>query len=119
MLAAATSAAAFVLAFPPYDLGALAWVGLIPLIAAVRHRAARETFWIGYAWGLLAFGGVLWWLSSFGVLVWVLAAAVLALAPAAALGAAAWAAGGDARRAVLWFPVTWTAVEFLRGQGTL
>ena len=115
----AASAAAFVLAFPPYDLGALAWVALVPLIAALWRGAPREAFWTAYAWGVLAYGGVLWWLTSFGLFVWALAAALLALAPALALGAAAWAGGGRARRAVLWIPITWTAAEFLRGQGSL
>lgn len=115
----AVSAAAFVLAFPPYDLGVLVWVALIPLCAAVWQRPPRATFWTGYTWGLLAFGGALWWLTGFGIVVWALAAALLALAPAAALGAAAWAGGGNARRAVLWIPVTWTAVEFLRGRSAL
>jgi apolipoprotein N-acyltransferase len=115
----AASAAAFVLAFPPYDLGPLAWAALIPLFAAVWHRPPARVFWTAYAWGLLAFGGVLWWLTGFGLLVWALAAALVALAPAAAFGAAAWAGGGGAfgRRSVLWVPVTWTAVEYLRGQG--
>jgi apolipoprotein N-acyltransferase len=117
-LAVVVSAAAFVLAFPPYDLAALAWGALLPLIAAAWRRSPRRAFWTGYAWGLLAFGGVLWWLTGFGVLVWALAAALAALAPAAALGAAAWAGGGVfERRAVLWVPATWTAVEYLRGQG--
>jgi apolipoprotein N-acyltransferase len=115
----AVSAAAFVLAFPPFDFGPLAWVALVPLIAVVWRRSPRRTFWTGYAWGLAAFGGVLWWLTWFGAAVWVLATALLALAPAAALGAAAWAGGGDPRRSVLWIPVTWTAVEFCRGLGAL
>ena len=115
----AASAAAFVLAFPPYDLGALAWAALVPLIAALWRRPPRETFWTGYAWGVLAYGGVLSWLTGFGLLVWALAAALLALAPALALAAAAWAGAGSARRAVLWIPITWTAAEFLRGQGSL
>lgn len=115
----AVSAAAFALAFPPYDLGALAWVALIPLVAGVWRRPPRTVFWTGYAWGFAAFGGVLWWLTGFGFPVWVLAAALLAFAPAVALGAAAWAGAGSPRRMVLWIPVTWTAVEFLRGQGTL
>jgi apolipoprotein N-acyltransferase len=114
----AVSAAAFVFAFPPYDLGALAWAALVPLLAAVWRRPARFVFWTGYAWGVLALGGVLWWLTGFGVLVWALATALVACAPAAALGAAAWAGGGAfGRRSVLWFPVTWTAVEYLRGLG--
>jgi apolipoprotein N-acyltransferase len=117
--AVAVSAAAFVLAFPPYDLGVLAWVSLIPLVAAVWRRSPRGAFWTGYAWGLLAFGGVLWWLTGFGILAWMFAAALVALAPAIALGAAAWAGTGNARRAVLWIPLTWTAVEWLRGQGSL
>ncbi|HET7265421.1 MAG TPA: apolipoprotein N-acyltransferase [bacterium] len=115
----AVSAAAFVLAFPPYDLGALAWFALVPLITAFWRRPPRDAFWIGYAWGAFAYGGVLWWLTGFGVLVWALAAALLALAPAVALGTAAWAGAGGARRAVLWIPITWTAVEFLRGRGSL
>lgn len=115
----AVSAAAFVLAFPPYDLGVLAWGALVPLIAAAWRRPARQMCWIGYAWGVLAFGGVLWWLTGFGLLVWALAVALAALAPAAALGAAAWAGAGDGRRTVLWIPVTWTAVEWLRGHGAL
>jgi len=119
MLAVAVSAAAFVLAFPPYDLGALAWVALIPLIAAVWRQPPRTAFLTGYVWGVAALGGVLWWFTGFGVPVWVLAAALLAFAPAAALGAAAWAGTGSPRRMVLWIPVTWTAVEFLRGQGAL
>ncbi|HLW47318.1 MAG TPA: apolipoprotein N-acyltransferase [bacterium] len=113
----AVSAAAFVLAFPPYDLGALAWAALIPLVAVVCRRPARRAFWTGYAWGVLAFGGVLWWLTSFGVLLWALAACLAALAPAAALAAAAWAGAGNPRRTALWMPVTWTAVEYLRGRG--
>jgi apolipoprotein N-acyltransferase len=117
--AVALSAAAFIVAFPPSDAGALAWSALIPLIAAVWRRPSRRAFWTGYAWGVLALGGVLWWLTSFGVLVWALAAALAALGPAAALGAAAWAGGGAfERRAVLWTPVTWTAVEYLRGIGS-
>ena len=115
----AVSAAAFALAFPPYDLGALAWVALVPLVTAVWRRPPRSVFWTGYGWGFAAFGGVLWWLTGFGFPVWVLAAGLLALAPAAALGAAAWAGAGSPRRMVLWIPVTWTAVEFLRGQGAL
>jgi apolipoprotein N-acyltransferase len=117
-LAAAVSAAAFILAFPPYDLGWLAWGALVPLLAAVWRRPAPETFWTGYAWGLLAFGGVLWWLVGFGVFVWAFASALLAFGPAAALGAAAWAGRGSPRATILWLPVTWTAVEFLRAQGT-
>lgn len=117
--AVAISAAAFVLAFPPYDLGILAWGALVPLVGAVWDRPPRRAFWIGYAWGLLAFGGVLWWLTWFGAVVWLLAAALLALAPAIALSAAAWAGGGHRVRTALWIPVTWTAVEFLRGRGSL
>ncbi|HKX16523.1 MAG TPA: apolipoprotein N-acyltransferase, partial [bacterium] len=119
LLAVAASAAAFVFAFPPYDLGAFAWVALVPLIAALWRRPPRETFWTGYAWGVLAYGGVFWWLTGFGLLVWALATALLAFAPALALGAAARAGGGSARRGVLWIPITWTAAEFLRGQGSL
>jgi len=117
-LAAAVSAAAFAAAFPPYDLGWLAWVALVPLVLAVLDAAPRAAFRLGYLWGVVAFGAVLWWLTAFGVGAWALAACLLALVPASVFGVAAWADRGRPAD-VLWIPVLWTAAEFLRSQGPL
>jgi apolipoprotein N-acyltransferase len=53
------SGAAYVLAFPALDLGVLAWVTLVPLLLAARHRSPRRAFRLGYLWGIIAYGGVL------------------------------------------------------------
>jgi apolipoprotein N-acyltransferase len=119
-LAALVSGAAFVAAFPPLDLGGLAWVALVPLLWAVRGRAPREAFWLGYLWGAVGLGGVLWWLTAFGPGAWALAALFTGIFPALALCTSAALAEGPGRRlGVLLVPAVWTAVEFLRSHGPL
>lgn len=114
------SGAAYVAAFPPADQGWLAWVALTPLLLAASGRGPRGAFWTGYLWGVVAFGGVLAWLVDLGPVVWAMATVLMAVFPGVALllSAAAGSHGMD-RRALLWFPVCWTAVEFLRSQGPL
>lgn len=109
------SAAAFGLAFPPADAGWLAWVALVPLFLACHGRSARSAAGLGYAWGFLAFGAVLWWVTTFGLAVWLLAALFMATFPALVMGAA-WS--GKARGMVR-IAIFWTAAEFLRSQGPL
>src|SRR5207302_452658 len=83
-------------------------------------RPPGDAFRLGYLWGLAAYGGVLWWMTAFGLVVWALAAAFAALAPAAAMLAIAWVERDrDGPFIVLWIPLVWTAVEFLRSQGAL
>jgi apolipoprotein N-acyltransferase len=115
------SGAAFVAVFPPFDLGWLAWVCLVPLLLAADRRTPREAFWLGYAWGVVAFGGVLWWITGFGAGVWALAALFVGVFPAVAMGAAAWLRDRAAGRILDPFliAVAWTAVECLRSHGPL
>ncbi|HEX4836259.1 MAG TPA: apolipoprotein N-acyltransferase [bacterium] len=112
------SAALLVMAFPPVDAGGLALVALVPLLLAAHGRPARATFALGYAWGVLAFGGVLWWLVTFGPAAWLLAALFMAVFPAVVMGTITWSGGGRAPD-ILRIPALWTAVEFLRSQGPL
>ena len=120
VLAAIVSGAAFVALFPPYDLGGLAWVALVPLFLAAGGRPPREAFWLGYVWGIVGLGGVLWWFSAFGVVVWALGALILGVFPALTLGAAAWIGRGrEGRCDALRLAVLWTAVEYVRGLGPL
>jgi len=114
------SGAGFVLAYPIPDLGVVAWVTLVPLFLAAHQRTLRTAFWLGYLWGIVAFGGVLWWITTFGVGVWVLTAALAAVFPALAmLGIAVVERDHDGPLVFLWIALVWTAVEFLRGQGAL
>lgn len=118
LVVALLSGAVYAAAFPPYDFGWLAWVALVPLCAAAAADTPGVAFRLGYAWGLMAFGGILWWLVAFGPPVWVLAVAVLAVFPGIATGLASWARrelGGS----LFWMPLAWVAVEFARSQGSL
>ncbi len=110
----------FVAAFPPLDFGALAWVALVPLFLATDGVSPRAAFWFGYAWGIVALGGELWWITTFGPPVWLLGALLLAVFPALTLAAAAWIGGGrKGPFGALRLAVLWTAVEILRGVGPL
>jgi apolipoprotein N-acyltransferase len=120
VLAVCLAGIGFILAFPPPDLGFVAWVALVPLFLATHHRASRAAFWLGYMWGLVAFGGVLWWTTTFGPLVWVLVTVLSAVFPGLAMLAIAWVERDhDGPFVFLWIALLWTAVEFLRSQGPL
>jgi apolipoprotein N-acyltransferase len=119
-LAVLLSGAAFVLSFPSPDLGGLAWVALVPLLLAGHGQPPRRAFWLGYAWGLVALGGVFWWMSAFGIAVWAMAAGLFAVFPAITMGAIAYVQETvSGPLCFLSIPVLWTAVEFLRSQGPL
>ncbi len=120
LLAVLFSGAAFVLSFPVPDRGGLAWVALVPLFLASHGRPPRISFWLGYAWGVVALGGVLWWMSAFGIAVWAMAAGLFAVFPAITIAAIAWVQETvPGPLSFLSIPVLWTAVEFLRSQGPL
>jgi len=120
LLAVVASGAGFALALPAADLGFLAWITLVPLLLAVRHRSPRAAFSLGYLWGITAYGGALWWMTTFGGAVWGLTAALVAIFPALAVLAINWVERDhDGLWIFLWIASVWTAVEFLRSQGPL
>lgn len=49
------------LAFPTYDLGWLAWVGLIPLLLAISGRSPAQGFFLSLVCGIIHFGGFFSW----------------------------------------------------------
>jgi apolipoprotein N-acyltransferase len=49
------------LAFPPFNMGQLAWLSLVPLIFAVENCDRGEAFRRGYIAGLAFFGMTVWW----------------------------------------------------------
>jgi apolipoprotein N-acyltransferase len=61
------TAALLTLAFPPFGLPALAWVGLAPLLLAFRGAGPVEAFGIGFLSWLAYQAGVVWWLVPAGV----------------------------------------------------
>src|SRR3990170_2476035 len=59
---ACLSAALLVLAFPKFDLGALAWVALVPLLVALEGKSPRAAYALSYLTGLLSFFGICYWI---------------------------------------------------------
>lgn len=60
----AASALLTILSFPNFDLWFLAWVALVPLLAATAQtRNGWHAFLLGWLWGLIFFYGSCWWLT--------------------------------------------------------
>jgi apolipoprotein N-acyltransferase len=53
LLAVAVSSALLIVSFPPFPLGGLAWMGLVPLLLALRDAGAGRAAALAYAMGLL------------------------------------------------------------------
>jgi apolipoprotein N-acyltransferase len=124
--AAIVSAILLLLAFPPFDLGFLAWIALAPLLLELASGVGvRRALWLGWLLGveftffaenwiahsMMAFGGMLTVLS-YGVAL--LFAAVLALFPALFAGVMAHLVARWGSRAIVLAPVVWAATEWTR-----
>ena len=58
----AISSALLVLSYPKFDLGILAWIGLIPLLLAIREKPPAAGFVFSTICGILFFLGVFHWI---------------------------------------------------------
>jgi apolipoprotein N-acyltransferase len=104
--------------FPPYDVGPLAFVALLPLLWAWRGATPRRAALYGLVFGLAFFGVLLEWSRYFGAV----AIAPLVIAEACYLaGAGALIAAFDRRglRSPLLVGAVWVVVESLRGRWPL
>jgi apolipoprotein N-acyltransferase len=114
------------LAFPHWGIWLAGWVGLVPLLWALRNLSPREAVLIGWTAGVAHFGLMLYWLvatiQSYGGLPIFLAVPVYLLL-IIYLGAF-WAAFGGLTRFVqtnlgvpliVLAPPLWCALEYLRG----
>jgi apolipoprotein N-acyltransferase len=115
-LAAAVGAGALLsLANPPADVGLVALLALIPLLAALRGQRPRRGFVLAFGFGVLYFGVLMQWLLRFGIIAWL----PLALTQAAYLGlfGAAfpllWRDDRPVRSAVA-AAAAWTALDWVR-----
>ncbi len=70
-------------AFPSLDLGVLAWIALIPLLAVLSRVPPARGAWLGFVHGVAFFGLLLPWIpgvvSGYGGLAWPVGVAVGAL----------------------------------------
>ena len=69
-----------ILAFPEFDYEILAWFALVPLLFAVKN--SRYPFLLGYLFGLVFFGGTLFWLTNVTKIGFLLLILYLSLYPA-------------------------------------
>ncbi|MBM3473377.1 MAG: apolipoprotein N-acyltransferase [Armatimonadetes bacterium] len=111
-----TSGFLLAFAFPPYDVGWLAWVALVPLLVAVRDLRPGGGWVAGLIAGTVFFALLMGYIGQFGVLPW-LALAVfqgLFVALYGYLAALMW------RCPCAWLRIPalaacWTASELIRG----
>lgn len=123
-LAAAGSGLMLTAAFPDLSLSGLAFVALVPLLAAVTGRRSSEAFRLGFLAGMVHYASLLSWvvytMGTYGQLPLFLSVPVLGLLAAyLSLYPAAFAALWGRLRVPLWVlapaaGALWTALEFLR-----
>lgn len=54
-----------VLAFPPFGLGFMIVLGVALLFSAIRKvDRPRHGFWVGFVYGVIFWGGLMWWLAK-------------------------------------------------------
>ena len=117
-LLAAAGGLVLVVAFPGYDLPALAVLGPAALALAVRGQRFRSGVWLGLVFGLAFFVPLLSWTGVYvGPLPW-LALAVWEALHLALLGGAT-ALTSRLRLWPLWTAALWVADEALRGRVVL
>ncbi len=116
VLLAVVSGVVLTLAFPKLAFYPLAWVGLVPLLMAVRRTTPLGSFFLGWLTGFVFFAGLLYWIGLFGVLPWLM----LALKEGLAIAVFAIVANVILSRcnlAIIALPAVWTALEYVRTLG--
>ncbi|GAA3167333.1 apolipoprotein N-acyltransferase [Blastococcus jejuensis] len=112
---AALGGALLLLAFPGYDLPALAPLGPAALALAVRGQRFRSGLWLGLVFGLAFFVPLLSWSGTYvGQVPWLALAGMEAMFIALLGGASAVTSG--LRLWPVWAAALWVADEALRGR---
>jgi apolipoprotein N-acyltransferase len=126
-LLAILSAILLTLAFPDFDLWFLAWFALLPLFYAVEQEkeSVVKSFVLGWIFGTLFFAGSCWWLTfsfiTYGGIPTPIAyfllfiiCSLVGFFPAIFAAVFSLVLKRFGTYGILFAPVLWTAVEFLR-----
>ncbi|OFX17082.1 MAG: apolipoprotein N-acyltransferase [Armatimonadetes bacterium RBG_16_58_9] len=118
MLTAAISGALLTITMFRPEAWVVAWVGLVPLFAALRGSAPRQSALYGLIAGVVYFGIVLHWITLFGWAAW----ALLVVFQAIFYGAFALVAGLLLPSRIGWWgyvvvPACWTVMQWTRSLG--
>ncbi len=120
------SGAILVLAFPKFHLEFLAWVGLVPLLWAIRKKTPVQAAFLGFLSGLVFYVGILYWIynvlteygylpAALSVFFLILLTAYLALYFSAFTFGIRWIRTQTNLPETLLAPPLWVALEYVRG----
>lgn len=123
---AAFSGFLLILAFPNFNVEVLAWVGLIPLLWAIRKKTPSQAALLGLVAGFVFFTGLLPWIynvltyyghlpSPVSIFLVVVLSAYLALYFSAYAFILRWVAARTELPETLFAPPLWVSLEYLRG----
>jgi len=101
-------------AFPPFRLGFLGCISLLPLLYWSRAGSLKTAFKTGYWWGFGFHTGVLFWILNSTILGGVVALLFLPLFTAVSLLLFRWLYMKYGSLFLGLFPFLWTAIEYLR-----
>src|ERR1043165_2574028 len=126
--AAAASALLLILSFPNFELYPLAWIALVPLLVAIARRPAPlRAFILGWVVGTVFFYGTCYWLTYsmihygglpavLSYLLLILPTIVVGIFPGVFALVVALVIQKWGRMAILFAPLFWTALEWLRSE---
>jgi apolipoprotein N-acyltransferase len=119
------SGALLILAFPKFGYFPLAYVALVPLFVSIRRaRSVLEAVVCGELFGIVFFGGVLFWMitlskwaGAWAFLAWITLSVCQAFFVAAFAGISKFFSARAARYNIILIPLLWTAIEWIRSLG--
>lgn len=110
--------------FPKFGTGWVAWVTLIPLLAALKDKSLKQSFALGWLAGLVGHVGILYWITyvvvQYGYLpLYMGIAAMLIVVAYVSLYTGLFAVGvrvlaGRGLPIILVAPVVWTPLEYVK-----
>ncbi len=113
---AVLSALLMFLAFPPAEINALAWVGLLPLIIGLSQLRPAQGFLVGWVFGILFMAGISMFIGQFGLFPLAIAAIAYGLFYGLfGLVVAVLAPARSVPLRVLGIAAAWTLLELARG----
>lgn len=114
---ACCSGALLVVCFPPFNLSALAWIALVPLLLAIDGKSLAKAYCFFFVAGFISISGIfswMWTLDSYTLLDYVLMQSILANYLGLWGAGLIWARRTTGLPAVLVGPPLWVALEVLR-----
>lgn len=99
----------------------LGWIALIPFFSALKGSTPKQGAFLGYAFGFLQFGGVLYWIAFIQaaeylkIPAWFVLVAYLSLYPMVFGALYCWLSARAPRIGAVLAPFLWVGLEYIRG----